>query len=248
MAEHEHDVDPRRSTPPSEVDTESGLPIGPPGADPSPAALPTRVVLEGTYARLEPIDAARHADALFAAASAPGAAARHRYLFDAAPTDAATHRSWLEALATRADPLTFAVVDRRTGRAEGRQALMRITPEHRVIELGSILWGPAIARSAVATEAHYLMLAYAFDTLGYRRFEWKCDALNAPSRRAARRFGYQFEGVFRRHMIGRGRSRDTAWYAIIDEDWPQLRAAYQAWLAPSNFDADGAQRTALATR
>lgn len=248
MAEHDLDADPRTCTPPHEIDAASGLPIGPPLPDAGPAQVPTRVVLDGAYARLEPLDAARHGATLFAAATAPGAAARHRYLFDAAPTDAASYQAWLGELATQADPLTFAVVDRRTGRAEGRQALMRITPAHRVIELGSIMWGPAIARTAVATEAHYLMLAYAFDQLGYRRFEWKCDALNAPSRRAARRFGYQFEGVFRRHMISRGRSRDTAWYAIIDEDWPRLRAAYQAWLAPDNFDAAGRQRTALTTR
>ena len=234
------------TSPPSEIDDESSLPIGSRVLDPGPAPRPSRVVLDGNYARLEPLDADRHAADLLAAATAPGAAARHRYLFDAAPTDAARHGAWLATMATMTDPLVFAVIDKRTGLAQGRQALMRITPEHRVIEIGSILWGPAIARSAVATEANFLFAQYAFDTLGYRRYEWKCDALNLPSRQAAHRFGFTFEGVFRRHMIIRGRRRDTAWFAIVDDDWPRIRAAYQAWLAPDNFDAAGMQRTRLA--
>lgn len=223
-----------------------GLPIGP-RIDVTPARRPERVVLDGRYGRLEPLDPDRHAAALFAAATAPGAAARHRYLFADVPDDEATYRRSLDHQARTSDPLVFAVVDRATGRAEGQQSLMRITPEHRSIEIGSILWGPAIARTRIATEANFLFARYAFDTLGYRRYEWKCDALNAPSRRAALRFGFQFEGVFRRHLIVKGRSRDTAWYAITDDDWPRLRAAYQRWLDPGNFDADGVQRSALTT-
>jgi RimJ/RimL family protein N-acetyltransferase len=122
---------------------------------------------------------------------------------------------------------------------------MRIDVTHGVIEIGHILWGPAIARTRVVTEALYLFAHYAFDTLGYRRFEWKCHNLNAPSKRAALRFGYTFEGVFRQHMVAKGRNRDTAWFAMIDADWPRLKAGYEAWLRPENFDADGQQKTKL---
>ncbi|MEZ4367491.1 MAG: GNAT family protein [Kofleriaceae bacterium] len=240
-------VAPSTIVPPAEPDPATGLPIGPLVGDVGAAPRPGRVVLEGRYAWLEPLDAERHGAALYAAATAPGAADRHRYLFDPVPTDEAAHRAWLATIAAADDPLVFAVIDRRTGRAEGRQALMRIEPTHRVVELGSILWGPAIARSQVTTEACFLAMRYAFDELGYRRFEWKCDALNLPSRRAAARFGFTFEGVFRAHLVVKGRRRDTAWYAIVADDWPRIRAAYEAWLDPSNFDADGRQRARLAT-
>jgi RimJ/RimL family protein N-acetyltransferase len=137
------------------------------------------------------------------------------------------------------------VIDQKTGRAEGRQALMRIEPAHGVIEIGHILWGPGIARSRVATEALYLFTSHVFDTLGYRRFEWKCHNLNEPSKRAAQRFGFTFEGVFRQHMVAKGRNRDTAWFAMIDADWPRLKAGYEAWLRPENFDESGLQRSTL---
>jgi RimJ/RimL family protein N-acetyltransferase len=151
----------------------------------------------------------------------------------------------METAATGEDPLFYAVVDRVTGCAEGRQALMRITPEHGVIEVGSILWGPRIARTRIATEALYLFARYVFGDLGYRRFEWKCDALNEPSRRAALRFGFSFEGVFHQHMVVKGRNRDTAWYAILDADWPRIEAGMERWLAAENFSADGRQRQRL---
>ena len=207
---------------------------------------PERVVMEGRYARLEPLDPSRHAADLLASAQAPGADDRFRYLFEDAPSDAASFTPWLEKACAGIDPLFFAVIDKATGRAEGRQALMRIDPVHGVIEIGSILWGPAIARSRIATEALYLFAAYAFDTLGYRRFEWKCNDLNEPSKRAALRFGFTFEGVFRHHMVAKGRNRDTAWFAVIDSDWPRLKAGYEAWLQPNNFDKDGQQCSKLA--
>ena len=138
------------------------------------------------------------------------------------------------------------MIDRATGRAEGRQSLMRIEPVHGVIEVGNILWGPAIARTRVATEALHLHAAYVFDTLGYRRFEWKCHNMNEPSKRAALRFGFTFEGVFRQHMVTKGRNRDTAWFAMTDGDWRgRLRAGYEAWLRPGNFDAAGRQKGKL---
>lgn len=209
------------------------------------AARPQRGILEGRYARLEPIDSARHGADLLAAAVAPGVDERFRYLFDEPPADLAALMLWLTKAEGASDPLFFAVIDRATGRAEGRQAFMRIEPAHGVIEIGSILWGPAIARTRVATEALYLFARHGFDTLGYRRLEWKCDALNAPSRRAALRFGFTFEGEFRQHMVVKGRNRDTAWFAITDANWPHLRAGYEAWLRPENFDADGQQRSKL---
>ena len=206
---------------------------------------PERITLEGHYVRIEPLDPARHGAELFASAQAPGAEDRFRYLFEDAPADYATFTPWLEKAAASTDPLFFAVIDKRTGRAEGRQALMRIDSTHGVIEIGSILWGPAIARSRATTETLYLFASYVFDTLGYRRFEWKCNNLNEPSKRAAERFGFSFEGIFRQHMVAKGRNRDTAWFAMIDADWPRLKAGYERWLSPENFDEAGQQKSKL---
>lgn len=230
---------------PQEIDAETGLPIGPLVTSTGPASRPGPVVLEGRVCRLEPIDPARHRDDLFRASTPPDAAARFRYLFEPPPASLAEMEQWLVAAQASKDPLVFAVIDKRTGRCEGRQTLMRITPEHRCIETGSIYWGPAISRSPVTTEANYLFAKHVFDDLGYRRFEWKCDALNAPSRRAAERFGFAYEGHFRRAVIVRGRSRDTTWFAMVEDDWPAVKAAYEQWLDPSNFDADGRQKTSL---
>ena len=235
---HDHQI-------PQEIDTDTGLPIGPRLANPAPAKRPERTVLEGRYCRLEAIDPARHREQLFAASTPPDAARRFRYLFEPAPQSLADMDAWLAKAAASDDPLVYAVIDRRSGRVEGRQTLMHITPEHQSIEIGAIYWGPAISRTPVTTEANYLFAAYAFDTLGYRRYEWKCDALNAPSRRAAERFGFTYEGHFRRAAINKGRSRDTAWFAMIDSEWLSLKSAYQRWLDPANFDAGGQQRTRL---
>jgi RimJ/RimL family protein N-acetyltransferase len=202
---------------------------------------PTRHVMEGRYTRLEPLDPARHEADLLRSAQEPGADDRFRYLFETTPADAASFHAWIEKAATSEDPLFFAVIDKATGRAEGRQALMRIDPAHGVIEIGSILWGPAIARTRVTTEALYLFASYVFDTLGYRRFEWKCNDLNGPSKRAAERFGFRLEGIFRNHMVAKGQNRDTAWFAMTDADWPDIKAALGAWLKPGNFDPAGQQ-------
>ncbi|NTG46342.1 GNAT family N-acetyltransferase [Agrobacterium rhizogenes] len=206
---------------------------------------PERITLEGRYVRLEPLDATHHSPDLFASAQAPGADDRFRYLFENAPADLTAFTPWLEKAAASTDPLFFATIDKRTGRAEGRQALMRIDPAHGVIEIGSILWGPAIARSRITTETLYLFASYVFDTLGYRRFEWKCNNLNEPSKRAAERFGFSFEGIFRQHMVAKGQNRDTAWFAMIDADWPRLKAGYERWLSPENFDEAGQQKSKL---
>jgi len=206
---------------------------------------PERITLEGRYARLEALDMARHGADLYASARAPGAEDRFRYLFEQAPADLAAFTPWLEKAAASTDPLFFATIDKRTGKAEGRQALMRIDSVHGVIEIGSILWGPAIARSRVTTETLFLFATYVFDTLGYRRFEWKCNNLNDPSKRAAERFGFTFEGIFRQHMVAKGKNRDTAWFAMIDADWPRLKTGYERWLRPENFDEAGQQKSKL---
>ena len=159
------------------------------------------------------------------------------------PTTGELRGALVEAEASE-DPLFFAVV--RDGRVLGRVSYMRITPAFGVIEIGNIVFAPALQRTTAATEAIYLLARHAFDDLGYRRLEWKCNALNAASRSAADRFGFAFEGVFRNHQIVKGRNRDTAWYAIIDADWPAIRAGFEHWLSPGNFDRDGIQRTDLA--
>jgi RimJ/RimL family protein N-acetyltransferase len=209
------------------------------------ARLPRREPLEGRLVRLEPLDPERHTEDLFAAA-ADGDPALWDYLSYgpfATPDDMRAH---LTAQAASDDPLFLAVVDRATGRAGGVVSFLRMEPEHGVIEIGHIWFGAALQRTPQATETIHLLARYAFDELGNRRLEWKCDAANARSRRAADRFGFTFEGVFRQHMIVKGRNRDTAWFSIIDGEWPAVRAAFEAWLDPANFDADGRQRRALA--
>jgi len=235
---------------PSETCAETNLPIGPVISN-EPARVPEPLVLQGRYCRLEPLDADKHLEDLFTASSSDNAASLFRYLPVPPPESLDALLQWITTAAASPDPLFFAVVDIRPesptfGRACGRQALMRIEPLHRVIEIGNIFWGLQIARSAVATEANYLFARYIFDELGYRRYEWKCDSLNQPSRNAAHRFGFSYEGHFRRAVIVRGRSRDTSWFSIIDEQWPALKAAYQAWLDPANFDHAGQQIKSLA--
>jgi RimJ/RimL family protein N-acetyltransferase len=208
---------------------------------------PTTEPLEGRYVRLEPIDPAAHAASLYEASAADGAENRFRYLFETPPAEAADIERWAAAAAGTAGLHMLAVVDRATGRAEGRQALMRIDTANGVIEVGHILWGPRLARTRGATESIFLLAEHVFG-LGYRRFEWKCNDANAPSKRAAERFGFTHEGTFRQHMVAKGENRDTAWFSILDHEWPRLRKAYVAWLAPANFDGSGQQLQPLQGR
>lgn len=215
---------------------------------PQPArGLPERIAFEGRYVRLEPL-AQSHAADLFAAADVPDAVERFRYLPSDPPATLAGMQDWIARAARPEDPILFALVDTATGRAGGWQQFMRIVPEHGVIELGYIYWGPDVARTRLATEALYLAARHVFDDLGYRRFEWKCNAANAPSRRAAERFGFVYEGTFRQHMIVRGENRDTAWFAMLDGDWQRLKAEYERWLDPANFAPDGTQKSRLQAR
>jgi RimJ/RimL family protein N-acetyltransferase len=213
-------------------------------SDWQPRPRPARVALQGTFCRLEALDPERHANDLFAASMAPGAEERFRYLFDS-PQDRPGFDGWIAKAAASEEPLFFAVIDVSTQRCEGRQALMRATPEHGVIEVGNVLWGPAISRTRVATEALFLHARYVFDELGYRRFEWKCNSRNEPSMRAALRFGFTYEGTFRQHMVHKGTNRDTAWFAMLDRDWPSHRKTFERWLHSNNFDRRGKQKARL---
>jgi RimJ/RimL family protein N-acetyltransferase len=206
----------------------------------TPRPLPAREPIEGRYVRLEPLDAAKHGDGLYEASSVADAGERFKFLFENPAEDREAFGAWLEKVEASKDPLFFAVIDKASGKVAGRQTLMRIDPAFGVIEIGNIYWGPLISRKAAATEAQFLFMKYAFE-LGYRRYEWKCNNANEPSKRAAERFGFKFEGVFRQHMVQKGKNRDTAWYSVIDGEWPALKAAYEAWLSPDNFDADGKQ-------
>jgi RimJ/RimL family protein N-acetyltransferase len=216
-------------------------PIGPP-VDARLARRPEPVTLTGRFGAAERLDAARHGDALWAALQ--GHDRLWTYMAYGPFADRAAFVTWLAERPALADPYSYAVVDT-SGRALGIVTLMSIRPEMRVIEVGNILLSPALQRTPLATQVEYLLARYAVETLGYRRYEWKCDALNAPSRRAALRFGFAFEGVFRSHMIVKGRSRDTAWFAFTDAEWPARKAAFERWLAPENFDAEGKQKTSL---
>jgi RimJ/RimL family protein N-acetyltransferase len=208
-----------------------------------PARSPERAPLEGRTVRLEPVDPARHAAQLYAAARGADSIWDYLAYGPFASQEAFTH--WLAERAASNDPLFFAVVDRADDVARGMASFMRIVPEHGVIEIGHIWFAPALQRTRQATEAIYLMSRHAFDDLGNRRLEWKTDSSNDASRRAAERFGFTFEGVFRQHMVIKDRNRDTAWYSMTDGQWPQRRAAFDAWLSDDNFDSSGQQRRTL---
>ncbi len=207
------------------------LPVGEPVAPGDPALRPRREPLEGSHVRLEPLDRSAHGTGLFACSHPdPGAAALWTYMPYGPFADEAAMGDWLASIAPSADPIFFAVVDRSTDAAAGMVSFLNIDAPMRHVELGHIWYGPVAQRTRVNTESIFLMLRHAFDDLGYRRVEWKCDALNARSRAAALRLGSSFEGIFRRHMIVKGRNRDTAWFAMIDDDWPRVRENMQRWL------------------
>ena len=220
-------------------------PIGPAVPGWIPRQRPSRQVHAGLYCRLEPVDPDRHAADLFAAYGEAPDGRDWTYLFYERPDGLEQCREYLAKLAASADPLHFAILDGLTGCAVGSAALMRIEPVHGVIEVGNIAYSPRLKRSRAGTEAMYRFMRLAFDDLGYRRYEWKCDSLNAPSRAAAVRYGFTFEGIFRQAVIYKGRSRDTAWYSITSEEWPRIRSAFEDWLDPGNFTPDGRQRRSL---
>jgi NAD(P)H-dependent FMN reductase/RimJ/RimL family protein N-acetyltransferase len=211
-----------------------------------PRPLPEHRSFRGRYSGIEPLAAAKHADALYASLCTATAASGFTYLSANPPADIAEWRSRVEDYAASRDPLFFTVFEE-SGRAAGICAYLRIAPEHGSIEIGHIHLSPELQQTRAATDAQYLMMRYAFEDLGYRRYEWKCDALNAPSRRAALRLGFRFEGIFLNASVYKQRSRDTAWFSITDEEWPRVRHGFEAWLASGNFDRDGRQLHSLAS-
>lgn len=227
----------------SERTNSLGQPIGVGIPDWSPPPPPPRAPMEGRYGRLVPLDVERDAAALFEAFAEDREGRNWTYLLSDPFETLESYRRWLEATATGDDPLFFTVLDA-AGIPVGVASYLRINPAHGAIEVGHIHFSPRLQRTPLATEAMYLMMRTAFE-LGYRRYEWKCDALNAPSRRAAQRLGLSYEGVFRQALVYKGRNRDTAWYAAIDSEWPALREAFETWLDPANFDAAGRQRRRL---
>ncbi len=212
----------------------------------TPVNPPSRVTLAGRFVGLEPLDPAAHGAALFEAAQGPGADPHLWDYMSSGPfADRESFRHYLDAAAATDDPLAFTVVGLADQAPRGMVRLMRIDPANGVGEVGHIWFGAGLQRTPGATEAIFLLAEYMFDQLRYRRFEWKCNALNQRSRRAAKRFGFSFEGIFRQHMVIKDRNRDTAWFAIIDREWPLIREAFQRWLNASNFDEAGVQRRSL---
>jgi RimJ/RimL family protein N-acetyltransferase len=224
-----------------------GQPIGFPVPDWQARARPPRTAMAGRFCRVEPLDRDRHAADLFAAYGEDKDGRSWTYLPYGPFPQLQAYRRWMEASCLGDDPLFHAVVALPSGRAQGVASFMRIEPAQGVIEVGGIHYAPSLQRQGAASEAMFLMMRRAFAELGYRRYEWKCDALNGPSRRAAERLGFRFEGIFRQATIYKGRNRDTAWYSILDREWPALGAAFERWLDPGNFDDAGRQRRSLAS-
>lgn len=208
-------------------------------------ARPAHEPITGHYCRLEPLDATRHGAELYAAFRQSADDRDWTYTYAGPFPDEASYLAYASKVQTSEDPQFFAVIELASGRAIGTLAAMRIDAPNGVIEVGNVAYSDLLKRTPAATEAQYLLMRRAFDQLGYRRYEWKCDSLNAPSRAAALRMGFQFEGIFRQATVYKGRNRDTAWFSIIDSEWPAIRSGFEQWLAPDNFDAQGRQRQRL---
>ncbi|MBI1384518.1 MAG: GNAT family N-acetyltransferase [Rhizobiales bacterium] len=225
--------------------TTNGLPVGEPIEGWTPRPRPPRTAIEGRYCRIEPLDPVRHTGELHRANMADREGVIWTYLPYGPFASERDYGAWVEKVAGADDPLFHAIIDLTTGLPGGVASLMRITPEAGTIEVGHICYSPSLQGTRAASEAMFLLMRRAFQELGYRRYEWKCDALNRPSRVAAERLGFSFEGIFRQSTVVKGRNRDTAWYAMIDKEWPRIEEAFESYLDPANFDAAGRQRRAL---
>ncbi len=221
-----------------------GQPIGDALPDWQPRPFPERVVLEGQYCRLEPLGV-EHAAALFASHCLAGDNRSWTWMLREPDKTVESFTAWVASVSELKDPVHFAVVDTRTQSPVGSLSLMRIDASNGVIEVGSVHFSSLLTRTVAATEAQWLLMRYAIETLGYRRYEWKCNSLNEPSRRAAQRLGFQYEGRFRQALVSKGHNRDTDWFSVIDSEWPRLDKAFRQWLAADNFTADGKQRQSL---
>lgn len=223
-----------------------GQSIGDALPDWQPRQHPQRVTLEGRYCRLEPLSL-KHADALFAAHQQAEDTRGWTWLLREPESSVEEYRQWVASVEMLQDPIQFAVIDTRTQLPVGSLALMRIDPNNGVMEVGHVHFSPLLSRTPASTEAQWLLMRYAFETLGYRRYEWKCNSFNKPSRKAALRLGFQFEGRFRQALVIKGHNRDTDWFSIIDSEWPALNQVFEKWLAVDNFTADGKQHQSLET-
>ena len=221
------------------------LPIGRPLSDWTARPKPPRTPIEGRFCRLEMLDAGKHAADLFAANQLDAEGRNWTYLAYGPFAKLDEYRAWVETVQKADDPLFHAIIDRASGKAVGVATLMRVDAPNGVIETGHLNYSPLLQKKPAATEAMFLLMRRVFDELGYRRYEWKCDSLNAPSRAAAERLGFIYEGMFRQATIYKGRNRDTCWFSMIDGEWPALKRAYEAWLDPANFDAGGKQKQSL---
>ncbi|MEQ8651355.1 MAG: GNAT family protein [Kiloniellales bacterium] len=230
----------------SQRTNEYGQPIGEEVPNWTGRQAPLRRPMQGRYTRLEPLSFADHANDLFEAYSLDKEGILWTYMGVGPFSTFESFRAWMEPACQSNDPLFHAIIDAKSEKAIGFASYLRIDPPVGVIEVGFIAYSPLLQRSRVATEAMFLMMARVFDELGYRRYEWKCDSLNAPSRAAAQRLGFTYDGLFEQATVYKGRNRDTAWFSILDRDWPRLRAAYEAWLDPANFTAGGQQKRRLA--
>ncbi|POP46805.1 GNAT family N-acetyltransferase [Superficieibacter electus] len=217
-----------------------GQPVGKALPDWQPRPWPQRVTLEGQYCRLEPLEC-RHANALYAAYATAEDTRSWTWLLREPDESEDAYRQWVDSVSSLSDPIHFAVIDRRTEMPVGSLALMRIDAKNGVMEVGHVHFSPRLSQTPMSTEAQWLLMHYAFNTLGYRRYEWKCNSLNAPSRRAAQRLGFQYEGCFRQALVIKGHNRDTDWFSIIDSEWSLVDRALRTWLAADNFTADGRQ-------
>lgn len=221
------------------------LPIGPEVPNWEQRPHPPRTPIEGRTCRIEPLDPDRHARDLFAAVSADVEGRMWIYLPYGPFVEEDLYRGWLAEAATSSNPLFYAILDKATGKACGLSSYLRIDPQNGSMEVGHIAYAPALQRTIAGTEAQYLLMRRAFDELGYRRYEWKCNALNEASKRAAERYGFRYEGTFRQAAVVKGHNRDTAWFSILDSEWPAIRAGFEAWLDPANFDGAGRQARSL---
>ncbi|MGI9373759.1 MAG: GNAT family N-acetyltransferase [Hyphomicrobiales bacterium] len=222
-----------------------GLPIGEDVPGWNGATPPDRIPIEGRYCRLEALESARHLDGIFAAFSHDPEGKLWTYMPQGPFLSRDELAAWMEDAQHSKDPHFYALIDQQTGQAIGQASYLRIDPSNGVIEVGNIAFSPLLQRTPKATEAMFLMMKQAFDVWGYRRYEWKCDALNAASRKAAARFGFTYDGLFEQAVIYKGRNRDTTWYSILDKDWPRVKHGFETWLSPKNFDETGVQKQKL---
>ncbi len=225
---------------------EFGQPVGAAVPAWGGSTFPTGELLEGRLCRLEKLDVGRHGDDLADAFALDAEGQLWTYMGAGPFATKAALKDWVATASKGRDPLFYAVIEKANAKAVGIASYMRIAPEAGSIEVGTIAYSPLLQRTSLATEAMFLMMAHAFETLGYRRYEWKCDSLNAASRKAADRYGFSFEGIFRQALVYKGRNRDTAWFSILDREWPAIKEAFVAWLDPENFDLNGQQRQRLA--